>query len=296
MFPQTFTLPHWLVLGLTLLIISPTGADSSRIELIELKGRTAEEIIPLLQPVVAPDGALSGTGYRLIVRATAAQMREIRRLLDQLDQAPQRLRITVQMGELSQQDLQESDLQIDKRNNHGGIETGQAGTDNERGVRVHQQDRYGSAAIRFNSTRSVSDAANRQQIKALEGEPAYIATGSERPYASQVESWRGPRGGSGRSADIDYKQAVTGFYALARLRGDQVVVQISPQKEAFDRHSGGTVTSQRITTTVSGPLGGWLQLGGTGSRERHHDNDVGRTTSTLQTKSQPMWIKVDINP
>jgi hypothetical protein len=286
---------RWLTLGLTLLLAGHAWADATHIELIELKGRSAEELIPLLKPMVEPGGALSGSGYRLIVRATPAQHREIRRLLDQLDQPPRRLLITVHMGELSQQERQGGSLYIDRQIGDVGVGLGSPAQPGERGLDIGQQDQQGSASVRLHSTRSVTDAANRQQVQALEGETAYIAAGSERPYPSQIETWRGPRGAGG-SVAFDYKQASTGFYAVARIRDDQVVIQVSPQKEAFERHGGGAVESQRIQTTVSGPLGSWIQLGGVGASVSQRDSSPGRSVSTQQTQSQPVWLKVDILP
>jgi len=287
---------RWLLLGLTLLLTSHAWSDATHIELIELKGRSAEELIPLLKPVVEPGGALTGTGYRLIVRATPAQHREIRRLLEQLDQPPKRLLITVHMGELSQREQQGGSLHIDKQTNGIGVELGEPPRPGERGLGISQQDGQGSASARLHNTRSVTDASNRQQVQAVEGEPAYIATGSERPYPSQIETWRSPRGGAGGSVAYDYKQASTGFYAVARIRDDQVVIQVSPQKEAFQRHGSGVVESQRIATTVSGPLGSWIQLGGVGASVSQRDSGLGRSVSTQQTQTQPVWLRVETLP
>jgi len=287
---------RWLTLGLMLLLTGHAWADATRIELIELKGRSAEELIPLLKPLVEPGGALTGTGYRLIVRATPAQHREIRRLLEQLDQPPRRLLISVHMGELSQREQSGGSLHIDKQTEHLGVELGEPPHPGDRGLGISQQSSSGSASARLHSTRSVTDASNRQQVQALEGEPAYITTGSERPYPSQIETWRSPRGGAGGSVAFDYKQATTGFYAVARIRGDQVVIQVSPQKEAFDRHGGGTVESQRIATTVSGPLGSWIPLGGVGASVSQRDSSLGRSVNTQQTQTQPVWLRVETLP
>jgi hypothetical protein len=281
----------WLLLGLATAAL----ADDTRIELIELQGRSAEELIPLLQPVVAPDGALSGSGYRLIVRATPAQLADIHRLLAELDQPPQRLLLTVQMGELSQADRREQQLQLRQQGTAGSISVG-GGTKGNDGLLIERRDGQDSAAVRLHSTHSLRDAANRQQVQAVAGQPAFIATGSERPYPSQVESWRGPRGGRSGAVSMEYKQAVSGFYAVARLRGDQVVVQISPQREAFDERDQGTVNSQRIITTVSGPLDSWLALGGSGTSVYQQHGATGRSLSTQGLASRPMWLKVELAP
>ena len=83
---------------------------------------------------------------------------------------------------------------------------------------------------------------------------------------------------------------------MARIRGDQVVVQISPQKEAFDPHGPGSIDTQRIATTVSGPLGSWLQLGGVGSSRVEQNGSLGRSISTQQSQTQPVWLRVEALP
>jgi hypothetical protein len=278
------------------LLATSAMADDTRIELIELQGRTAEELIPLLQPVVKPEGALSGKGYRLIVRATPAQHREIRRLLEELDHAPQRLLITVHMGELSQRDQQAAQLHIEREGEHGGISLGTADSGNNRGLAIEQQDPQGNASVRWHSTRSLEQADDRLQVQALEGEPAFIAVGSVQPYPGYVEFWRGPRGASGGAVGMDYLQARTGFYAVARLRGDQVVVQASPQKQSFSSHAAGAIEGQSMHTTVAGPLGAWLRLGGTGGGSTTRNDALAGSVSTNELRSAPIWLKVEKLP
>lgn len=272
----------FLLLG-ALLLPGLAPGDSGQIELIELNGRSAEELIPLLKPVVEPDGAITGTGYRLIVRGTDAQRREIHRLLEQLDRPPRRLLITVHMGQLSETERRGIEV-------GGRVDTGDAGA--ELGAPRSGQ----GASVKLHDTRSLRDADQRQQVQALEGEPAFIATGGERPYPSRVETWRGPLGGRGGAVEMQTVQATSGFYALARLRGDQVVVRISPQRESFDPVRPGAVEGQHIETTVSGPLGTWLPLGASGGTVRSEQQGIGHSASTAEQQTRPMWLKVDVLP
>lgn len=274
--------PTFALLFAALLYCTAGWADDTRIELIELKGRPAAELIPLLQPLVAPDGAITGTGYRLIVRGTAEQQRAIRQLLDQLDQAPKRLLITVQMGQLSQAEQQQAQLDVRARTDGASVALGLAPED--------------SATVRLRSTRSVSDAVDRHQVQTLEGEPTFIVTGSEHPYPTRVETWQGPRGVTGGALDLAYKQAKSGFYALANVRGNDVVIRISPQRERFDEQGGGTIDSQHVETTVSGPLGGWIRIGAAGTATTGRQTGIGLSASTTEVDARPVWIKVELEP
>lgn len=284
----------WLLLIAALLVGGPARADDTRIELIELKGRPAAELIPLLEPVVEPDVAITGSGYKLIVRATPAQQRDIRRLIEQLDKAPRRLLITVQMGKLSQQEQAGGSLHIDKQTGNLGVNIGDAAPPPDPGLTLDQHDDQGRAIVRLHSTRSVSDSSNRQQVQTLEGKPAFIATGSEHPYPARVETWQGPRGGAGGAVDIQLQKATSGFYALVNVRGDEAVVRISPQKESFDHHGGGMVQRQYAETVVSGPVGRWIQVAASGSSTQQSRRAIGRSASTTQVDDRPIWLKVDL--
>ena len=76
------------------LALSVATADEARI--IQLKHRPASEMIPLLRPLLGSDDALSGMDYRLIIRTSDRNLKEIERVLSQLDIEQRRLRITVE--------------------------------------------------------------------------------------------------------------------------------------------------------------------------------------------------------
>jgi hypothetical protein len=286
----------FLLLAATLVLFAAHAlADATRIELIELKGRTAEELIPLLQPLVKPGGALSGTGYRLIVRATPAQHREIRRLLEELDHAPQRLLISVHMGELALGERQGAAVGMERRLGDVGVNAGAPAPERQPGLTVTEQDAHGSTRLRAYAERHLTDRGEGQQVQALEGEPAYIASGSDFPYPTRLGVWRGPRGGGG-AVEMQYRETRSGFFAVARLRGDQVTVRISPRREALLPQGGGVVQSQQIVTTVSGPLGHWIRLGASGGGSEVRDSTTGRSVTSRTLHSQPMWLKVERLP
>src|SRR5262245_53046828 len=70
-------------------------AGAQSLEVIQLKHRTAQELMPALQPLVAQGGAVSGQDYTLFVRTTDGNLAEIRRVVAQLDQAPRQLLVSV---------------------------------------------------------------------------------------------------------------------------------------------------------------------------------------------------------
>ena len=73
------------------------AADMS-IHVIQLHNRTADEVIPLIKPFLAPGAAASGTGYKLIVKTTPDNLQAIRTLLNDIDGGLRQLLITVRQN------------------------------------------------------------------------------------------------------------------------------------------------------------------------------------------------------
>jgi hypothetical protein len=78
-----------------LIVPSIVVTDQTILEVIQLKHRTTNEIIPLIHPFLDKQGALSGMRSRLIIRTTPDNLREIKQLLNEIDGSPRRLIITV---------------------------------------------------------------------------------------------------------------------------------------------------------------------------------------------------------
>ncbi|MCK5091340.1 MAG: hypothetical protein KAR30_02320, partial [Gammaproteobacteria bacterium] len=58
-----------LMVTMTLLLATLFSAQAygSSLEIIQLKNRTANEMMPLLEPMLDKDGVISGTGFQLII-------------------------------------------------------------------------------------------------------------------------------------------------------------------------------------------------------------------------------------
>ena len=82
------------LLAVLLLLAAPiTSADE--VEVLPLHHRTVEQVLPVLQPLVDPGGALSGMGDSLIVRSSPENIEQIRQVLSAIDTAPRTLMIAV---------------------------------------------------------------------------------------------------------------------------------------------------------------------------------------------------------
>ena len=68
------------------------------VEVIVLKYRTAEQLIPIVQPLVGRDGAVTGMQNKLIVRTTPSRMKDVKQVIAGLDTQPRKLMITVRQN------------------------------------------------------------------------------------------------------------------------------------------------------------------------------------------------------
>lgn len=231
----------WLVL----LCASSAVLAQGTLEVIPLRHRTAEQVMPVLRPLLEPGGALSGQSNQLIVRTSPGNLAQIRAALDAIDQPARRLSISVRFD--AAQDAARSGVQADARISNRGS----------------------SADIRVRDSRSSLDERVDQRLQVLEGGQAYISTGEAR---------------------ID-GQAGTGFAVLPRLSGSSVSLDIATQQEAFTR--GGAIQGQRAVTTVSGRLGEWIDLGGSGGTRAREETGILSSRETRTADGRRIWVKVE---
>jgi hypothetical protein len=246
---------------------------ADRIEMFPLKHRTANEVIPVIKPMLGKDAAVSGQGFNLIIRAPEESLEQVRDIIAKLDRAPERLRISVRKE--------------------------QAGTITRHGIGASGSIRSGDAEIQLNDSgparlklhESVGRSAQNgtQTVHTLEGRQALIQVGQLVPVPERSID----RFGNQRES-IQYKNATTGFYVLPRLSGDQVILDISPHSISLNRHGQHSFDIQQAQTTVRGKIGEWLSVGGV--QQKSHSTSKGITYSTrrhdgLNTDFQ---IRVDI--
>ena len=83
------------VLSLLLALLAGVAHAQQQLEIINLKSRTADQVLPQLRPFVEPGGTLSGMNNQIFLRASDANRRQIKELLAAIDRPPRRLLISV---------------------------------------------------------------------------------------------------------------------------------------------------------------------------------------------------------
>ena len=263
---------------LLLLIGMPVLADYP-LEIIELKGRQVEEIIPLIRPLIGEDGAVTGMNNQLIIRTSEENLREIRRVLEQVDRAPRRLIVSVRQGVNDQSGARKLAADVDVM----------VGKNTKIVIGHPTEDDSVKLTARKSTTRSDLDVTHR--VQTMEGYPAFIATGKSVPIDNYRRYWGGPYPPRGELY-TEYRDVTTGFYVTPRLNGDRVTLEVSPHMERLGRMER-TFDIQRARTVVSGALGEWIAIGGA---ERSGDGDgrgIARSVTTRNRQQRDIFIKVE---
>ncbi len=250
--------------------VAPSLARAD-VEVITLRYRNADQIIPILRPLVEPGGALTGMNNQLVIRSSSANIADLRRVLDTLDRMPRQLKISVrQDGETAASDRAAS--------LSGRIGVGAGGDANTR-LRGRIVD----------SSRAHDDRVT-QTVQVLEGNVAVIRTGQSQPVSGRSVT-RTPSGGIVVTDTTAYRDITTGFSVLPRVSGERVTLEINPQKDSPGPR--GTVNVQRAASTVSGRLGEWIELGGITQSETRSSSGILSSSSSSRSDNRSIWVKVE---
>jgi len=257
---------------LGLLLVAVAGLVHADVEVLTLKYRNAEQVLPILRPLVEPGGAVSGMNNQIILRASRGNIDELRRVLASIDTRPRRLMILVRQ---------------DTAENIQGSGGGLSGSINSRGG--------GELGARVFDSRNASDERLIQRLQVLEGYPATINVGQSVPVPSRnvTGAVTGANQGFLISETITYRDIGTGFEVVPRVSGDTVQLEISPRRETPGNAGPGSVNSQRITTTASGRLGEWFELGGASQQESRQSSGLLYGSSGERRDVRRVWVRVE---
>jgi type II secretory pathway component GspD/PulD (secretin) len=266
--------PRWLATALACLMV--TAAWAQALTVIDLKHRRAEELIPVLQPLLEEGGALTGQDYKLFVRASSANVAQLRAAVEQLDRQQRQLLVSVRRSTAQ-------DIQREEASASGTLRTGDAG------VSVNERPRSGSGVtVRAGERNLQTRDSSLSSVQVLEGSSAFIATGSTVPIVTAVAVRGGRRPFVG--GVVEHRNLQRGFMVTPRVNGDEVILEISQQDE---RATGGNIQSQSLNTQVIGRLGTWMQLGGVSESSSRTDSGILSRRHSTGGNELSIWVKVE---
>lgn len=258
--PVKRTLTFALLGGLLLALGAGLAAAQGSLEILSLRYRTAEQVIPILRPLLEPGGSLTGQGNQLIVRTSARNLADLRSALDAIDRAQRRLTISVRYDA--------------------------AGTSSRSGVGV------GNQGVRIVDSRGGGEVRIDQRVQVLEGGRAVIASGQSRPI-SQRQVIRTPTGTVVQDTTT-MQDISTGFEVVPRIVGRDVILEIAQQREVPG--AAGTVQGQRTATTVTAPLGEWVEIGGADTVASRQGTTILSAGQSQSSAARRVFVRVDENP
>ena len=241
--------------------------------------------------MLGPNDAITGTGFKIFLQSSPDTLARVRSMVDVLDTPARILQISVAQG--SQRDLGALGIDASVQVEKGGasVEIGnERDNDDAAGGNVTFSTSGGSASVDAIGTQKSLRENPVHQVRVTEGTEAYIETGERIPYFYGV-AWGGRRALAG---SVEYQDAVTGFYVLARVRGDNVVLEVSPYKRSRSNTEGGNIETQSASTTVTGRAGEWLLIGGATEQVKQTESATGTTYATEGGNSTGIWIRADL--
>lgn len=179
-------------------------AAQGPLEILGLRHRSAEQVLPALRPLLDAGATLTGHGYQLIVRTSPANLAELRQALQAIDRPLARLQISVRFD--------------------------QAGHAERSGIAVRGEAGSGGARVdvRASGERSASAGQVAQRLQVLEGARAHLLVG-------EVRAIRLP------DASVLYETG-TGFTAVPRLAGETVHLEIAPRQQSAAQYQAAATT------------------------------------------------------
>ena len=256
---------HKLLALLLITFVSIVQANEQQLEVISLQHRLAAELIPSLEAFIDDADVITAQDNLLIIRTSSDTLKQLKTIIQRLDQPIRRLLIEVRQPLTSSRQRQETDIS-------GSISL---------------PDKSGDLRLRTYSTTSRDNAAVDQQIQVLEGHTALIKTGQLVPMAKkQMRS-------DGRVETIIEQQDISsGFRVTPRLNGATVLLEIMPFSATQASSGGGIINQQQAFTTISSKLGEWVEIGGISSGQQHDGSGTIYKTHERNEQQRQILIRV----
>jgi len=267
-----------------LFLVSLVHANS--LTTIQLMNRPAEDVIPIIQPMLGTGDVITGQGFKIFLRASAQTVEDVEAIIAALDIAAKVLRISVFQG--SKQDLEA--LQISGRiqieNDNASISVGTREDDAAGSIDINSGS--ASGGVSANDTRLSRQSGPIHHVRVTEGTEGFIQTGQQIPYFTGT-GWYRPASGT-----VEYKDVTTGFYVLPRISGQNVILQVSPFKNSLRAARDGSINTQQANTRINGPIGVWLEIGGASEQFDYSQSGIASRSSTKGSSDESIWIRADL--
>lgn len=278
-------------LAAALLFALQAVAAPDDIHVITLKHRTAQELVPVIRPLLGPTDAVSAIDYRLLIRTSPKRLADVERVVQQLDVAQRNLTLTVRQGSQAENRDTSQGLSGEVDIGRDARITLPRGTTDDRGAVIEGQS--GDARLRYQTRAERSSASDNrtQTLRVQDGEPAYIRLGQSVPHVKRIISLSGRQ--LAITQGVEYQNVVTGFEVLPRVQGERVQLEITPRLSSLADPASGLANFQELRTTVNVRLGEWIDLGGISGAGENVRRAIVESATAGSTEQRSVWLKVE---
>lgn len=238
---------------------------AQEVRVFELRHAEAETLLPLVQQILREDESASVFRNSLVVNADPATLARIDALLPDLDRPLRNLRIELRRKQASYERIDSDSV----RGSVGNAEL-RVGNESRTGVQISTTRRTGKRGL-----------SGSQSIRALEGRPVLISDG-QLIGLLQPGYW---------DSHVTYQHLQQGFTATARVQGETVRIELQARNDSIEN---GEIRTGDLSSTLSGRLGEWIDLGGYDSASRDSGSDWLSRYSTAGTGSESLQIRVQL--
>ncbi|MFZ9528576.1 MAG: secretin N-terminal domain-containing protein [Burkholderiales bacterium] len=277
-------------------LLAGAALAQTTVEVIPLKYRKADQLIPLLKPLLGREASISNFQNQLVIRATPAELAQVKRVLAGIDTQPRRLLITVRQDADVSGSRREAEVSGSIGNNNARMTV--PGSGSREGGNVVLREGDDRLRARVVDSSQAGGERTAQTVQVLEGYSAFIRAGESQPVRNR-QVLRTMVNGQWVDRVVettDYREATTGFNVRPHLQGEMVTLDIDPQRESFDEQRRGAVNVQRVSTTVSGRLGEWMDLGGITEERSNDSSGILGTRSVRSSDRRGVQVKVELLP
>jgi Bacterial type II and III secretion system protein/Bacterial type II/III secretion system short domain len=263
-------------LVLILLFVCTNVFAETEFKIFSLQHRFANDLLPIVEPMVGPDGTANAIDSQLIIRASPQRMQEIAALVAQMDAARVNRKITVNTSNNLQ-------TQRESVEASGAAKVGKVTVSNDR------RSKPNSGRVEVENNNSNTRQTSNQFINVLDGERAFIRVGQLVPFTQEwVTITR-------RYIQVDrftdWREVTTGFAVRPRTLGNQVELEITPRIARLNNQ--GYIDFEELTTVIRTSLGSWVDIGGTMQQNDEVSRKILGRQSVSSQQNSNLSVKVD---
>jgi type II secretory pathway component GspD/PulD (secretin) len=261
-----------LLIASLLLAFAATGtqalASEPETRIIQLKHRDADDVMPVLLPLLERDGRITGRQYQLFVRTSARNFADIERVVQEIDTPQRSLRISVRQSGNRRAAVSEQEVSGERRaGDNTRIILAPSAGHSHNGLVIRREGQEGVMQYRSERHTSVRAQDASQFVTVLEGRRAYIAVGVSLPQVQPFLALAGDR--IVVAAGITYRDVSTGFEVLPSIHNDEIDLEITPRLAFVSDQGSQQVAFHELSTHVRVRTGEWVDLGGILSSANH---------------------------